>query len=84
MTTSLVSGPDVIFTMQVEGKSGPIHRNPPVEVLSTFTVLLGLILISTPGSRGRLTRPTMTNSPCDMAAVVISISACALPVHIIA
>jgi hypothetical protein len=84
MTTSLVSGPDVIFTMQVEGNSGPIHRNPPVEVPSTFTVLLGLILISTPGSRGRLTRPTMTNSPRDMVAVVISISACALPVHIIA
>jgi hypothetical protein len=84
MTTSLVSGPDVIFTMQVDGNSGPIHRNPPVEVLSTFTVLLGLILISTLGSRGRLTLPTMTNSPCDMVAVVMNISACALSVHAIA
>src|SRR4051794_31208599 len=26
ITTSLVSGPDVIFTIQVDGNSGPIHR----------------------------------------------------------
>ena len=70
--------------MQVEGNSGPIHLNPPVEVLSTCTVLLGLILISTLGSRGRLTLPTITNSPRVMVAVVINISACALPSHVIA
>ena len=69
--------------MQVEGNSGPIHLNPPVGVLSTCTVLLGLILISTLGSRGRLTLPTMTNSPRDMLAVVINISACALSRHVI-
>ena len=69
--------------MQVEGNSGPIHLNPPVEVLSTCTVLLGLILISTLGSRGRLTLPTITNSPCEMVAVVINISAFAFPPHVI-
>jgi hypothetical protein len=70
--------------MQVEGNSGPIHLNPPVEVLSTCTVLFGLILISTLGSRGRLTLPTITNSPRDMVAVVINISAYAFPSHVIA
>jgi hypothetical protein len=69
--------------MQVEGNSGPIHLNPPVEVLSTCTVLLGLILISTLGSRGRLTLPTITNSPCDILAVVMNISACAFPFPVI-
>jgi hypothetical protein len=70
--------------MQVDGNSGPIHLNPPVEVLSTRTVLPGLILISTLGSRGRLTLPTITNSPRDMVAVVINISAYAFPSHGIA
>ena len=69
--------------MQVEGNSSPIHLNPPVLVLSTCTVLLGLILICTAGSRGRLTLPTITNSPPEMAAVVISISARAFPPHVI-
>jgi hypothetical protein len=50
-------------------------------VLWTWTVLVGLILISTPGSRDRLTLPTMTNSPRVMLAVVINISACALSHH---
>jgi hypothetical protein len=70
--------------MQVDGNSGPIHLNPPVEVLSTCTVLFGLIFISTFGSRGRLILPTMTNSPCDILAVVMNISACALPPQVIA
>ena len=70
--------------MHVEGNSGPIHLNPPVAVLSTCTVLLGLILISTLGSRGRLTLPTITNSPRVMVAVVINISACAVSGHVIA
>jgi hypothetical protein len=69
--------------MQVEGNSSPIHLNPPVLVLSTCTVLLGLILICTAGSRGRLTLPTITNSPPEMAAVVINISARAFPPHVI-
>lgn len=69
--------------MQVEGNSGPIHLNPPVEVLSTCTVLLGLILICTLGSRGRLTLPTIVSSPRDMEAVVISISARAFPFQVI-
>jgi hypothetical protein len=55
ITTSLLSSPDVISTMQVEGNSGPIQRKPPVELLSTCTVLFGLILICALGSRGRLT-----------------------------
>ena len=71
------------MTMQVDGNSGPIHLNPPVEVLSTCTVLFGLILISTLGSSGRLILPTMTNSPCDILAVVINISACVLPLQVI-
>jgi hypothetical protein len=61
--------------MQVAGNSGPIQRNPPVEVLSTSTVLVGLILRRTLCSRGRLTLPTIVNSPRVMAAVVINISA---------
>jgi hypothetical protein len=69
--------------MQVEGNSGPIQRKPPVEVLSTCTVLFGLILIFTVGSRCRLTLPTIVNSPRDMAAVVMSISARAFPPHVI-
>jgi hypothetical protein len=69
--------------MQVEGNSGPIQRKLPVEVLSTCTVLLGLILICTLGSRCRLTLPTIVNSPRDMAAVVMSISARAFPPHVI-
>ena len=69
--------------MQVEGNSGPIQRNPPVEVLSTCTVLLGLILMCTMWSRGRLTLPTIVNSPRVMAEVVISISARAFPSHVI-
>jgi hypothetical protein len=69
--------------MQVEGNSGPIQRNPPVELLSTRTVLLGLILILTLCSRGRLTLPTIVNSPRVMVAVVISISARAFPPHVI-
>jgi hypothetical protein len=69
--------------MQVDGNSDPIQRNPPVELLSTCTVLLGLILIWTLGSRGRLTLPTIVNSPRDMAAVEINISARALPAHVI-
>ena len=83
ITTSLLSSPEVISTMQVEGNSGPIQRNPPVELLSTCTVLLGLILICTLCSRGRLTLPTIVNSPRDMAAVVINISARAFPPHVI-
>jgi glucan phosphoethanolaminetransferase (alkaline phosphatase superfamily) len=50
-------------------------------VLSTCTVLLGLILICTMGSRTRRTLPTIVNSPRDMAAVVINISARAFPAH---
>jgi hypothetical protein len=69
--------------MQVEGNSGPIQRNPPVELLSTCTVLLGPILICTLCSRGRLTLPTIVNSPRVMAAVVINISARAFPPHAI-
>jgi hypothetical protein len=69
--------------MQVEGNSGPIQRNPPVELLSTCTVLLGLILIFTLCSRGRLILPTIVNSPRVMAAVVINISARAFPLHVI-
>jgi hypothetical protein len=72
----------VIFTIQVEGNSAPIHLKPPVDVLSTCTVLVGLILISTLGSRGRLTRPATTNSPRDMVAVVIKISAWAFPLNV--
>ena len=83
ITTSLLSSPELISIMQVEGNSGPIQRNPPVELLSTCTVLFGLILICTLGSRGRLTLPTIVNSPRDMAAVVISISARAFPPHVI-
>jgi hypothetical protein len=83
ITTSLLSSPEVISTMQVEGNSGPIQRNPPVELLSTCTVLLGLILICTLGSRGRLILPTITRSPPDMAAVVINTSARAFPPHVI-
>src|SRR5262245_19663335 len=78
-----MSGTEVILTMHVEGNSGPIHLNPPVEVLSTRTVLLGLILISTLGSRGRLTLPTITSSPRDMVAFVINISAYAFPSHVV-
>jgi hypothetical protein len=69
--------------MQVAGNSVPIQRNPPVELLSTCTVLLGLILICTLCSRGRLTLPTITSSPRVMAAVVINISARAFPPHVI-
>jgi hypothetical protein len=83
ITTSLLSSPEVISTMQVEGNSGPIQRNPPVELLSTCTVLLGLILMCTLCSRGRLTLPTIVNSPRVMAAVVINISARAFPPHVI-
>ena len=83
ITTSLLSSPELISTMQVEGNSGPIQRKPPVELLSTCTVLLGLILMRTLGSRGRLTLPTIVNSPRDMAAVVISISARAVAPHAI-
>lgn len=79
ITTSRVSSPEVIFTIQVDGNSEPIHLNPPVAELSTVTVLLGLILITTLWSRGRRTRPTMTSSPRVMFAVVINISARALP-----
>ena len=78
ITTSLLSSPDVISTMQVEGNSGPTQRNPPVELLSTCTVLLGPILRRTLCSRGRLTLPAITSSPCEMVAVVINISACVL------
>jgi hypothetical protein len=83
ITTSLLSSPEVISIMQVEGKSGPIQRNPPVELLSTCTVLLELILICTLRSRGCLILPTITNSPRVMAAVVINISARAFPPHIV-
>jgi hypothetical protein len=83
ITTSFLSCPEVISTRQVDGNSGPIQRNPPVEVLSTCTVLLGLILICTMGSRTPLTLPTIVNSPRDMAAVVINISARAFPPHAI-
>src|SRR6516165_880572 len=83
ITTSLLSSPEVISTMQVEGNSGPIQRNPPVELLSTCTVLLGLILICTLGSRGRPTLPTIVNSPHVMAVVVIGISARAFPPQMI-
>jgi hypothetical protein len=69
--------------MQVEGNSAPIQRNPPVKLRSTCTVLLGLILIFTLCSRGRLTLPTIVNSPRVMAAVVINISARAFPPHVI-
>jgi hypothetical protein len=67
--------------MQVEGNSVPIHLNPPVGVLSTCTVLPGLILICTLGSRARLILPTIVNSPRVMAAVVMSISARAFAPH---
>src|ERR1700730_8548635 len=83
ISTSLLSSPEVISTMQVEGNSGPIHLNPPVRLLSTCPVLLGLILICTLGSRGCLILPTITNSPPDMAAVVINTSARAFSPHVI-
>ena len=83
ITTSLLSSPELISTMQVEGNSGPIQRKPPVELRSTRTVLSGLILMFTLGSRGRLTLPTIVNSPRGMAAVVISISARAVAPHAI-
>jgi hypothetical protein len=66
----------------MEGNSAPTHLKPPVDVLSTWTVLVGLILISTLGSRGRLTRPAITSSPRDMVAVVINISAWAFPLNV--
>jgi hypothetical protein len=69
--------------MQVEGNSGPIQRNPPVELLSTCTAFPGLILIYTLCSRGRLTLPTIVNSPRVMAAFVINISARAFPPHVV-
>src|SRR4029078_10830554 len=56
ISTSLLSSPEVISTMQVGGNSGPIQRNPPVEVLSTWTVLAGLVLIWPLGGRGGATR----------------------------
>jgi len=65
-----------------ETHAGP-RRNPPVELLSTCTVLFGLILICTLGSRGRPTLPTIVNSPHVMAAVVIGISARAFPPQMI-
>jgi hypothetical protein len=65
----------VIVTVQVVGNSGPIHLNVPVAVLSTFTVLAGLILISTLGSRVRRIRPSITKSPRRMMALVTEISA---------
>ncbi|MGB5904057.1 MAG: hypothetical protein WBH00_14515 [Xanthobacteraceae bacterium] len=68
-------------TMQVVGNSWPIHRNPPVAVLSTFTVLVGLILISTLESPVRRMRPSIIKSPRLMLAVVIKISAYALIGH---
>jgi hypothetical protein len=82
ISTTLLSSPEVISTMHVEGYSNPIHLNPPVGVLSTWTVLPGLILICTLGSRGRLTLPTITNSPRVIAAVVTNISAHAFPPHV--
>jgi hypothetical protein len=75
--------PRANFDYASGGNSGLIQRNPPVELFSTCTVLFGLILMCTLGSRGRLTLPTIVNSPRDMAAVVISISARAFPVHMI-
>ena len=81
MTTSLLSSPEVISTIHVEGNATPIQRNPPVAVLSTCTDLAGLILMCTVCSRTRLTLPTITSSPCVIDAVVIRISARALPSH---
>ena len=83
ISTSLLSSPEAISTTQVEGNSVPIHLNPPVGLPSTCTVSLGLILICTLGSRARLTLPIIVNSPRDMAAVVMSISARAFPTHMI-
>jgi hypothetical protein len=71
----------VIVTTQVVGNSVPIHLNAPVAVLSTFTVLAGLILISTLGSRVRRIRPSITRSPRRMLALVTKISADALIGH---
>jgi hypothetical protein len=71
----------VIVTTQVVGNSVPVHLNAPVAVLSTFTVLAGLILISTLGSRVRRIRPSITRSPRRMLALVTKISADALIGH---
>src|SRR3974390_3116484 len=58
-------------------------RSNPTKSSSRTTLdqycFAGLILICTLGSRGRLTLPTIVNSPRVMAAVVISISARAFP-----
>lgn len=67
--------------MQVEGNSAPDHLNAPVPVLSIFTVLAGLILISTLGSRVPRIRPSITRSPRLMLALVMKISADALIGH---
>ena len=67
--------------MQVAGNSWPVHLNPPVAVLLTFTVLVGLILISTVESSVRRIRPSIVKSPRLMLAVVIKISADALIGH---
>jgi hypothetical protein len=71
----------VIVTVQVVGNSGPIHLNAPVAALWTFTVLAGLILISTLGSPVRRIRPSITKSPRRMLALVTEISADALIGH---
>lgn len=71
----------MIVTTQVEGNSGPFHLNAPVPVLSIFTVLAGLILISTLGSRVPRIRPSITRSPRLMLALVMKISADALIGH---
>ncbi len=71
----------MIVTTQDEGNSGPFHLNAPVPVLSIFTVLAGLILISTLGSRVPRIRPSITRSPRLMLALVMKISADALIGH---
>jgi hypothetical protein len=65
----------------VAGNSWPIHLKAPVAVVSTFTVLSGLILISTLGSRVRRIRPSMTRSPCLIVALATAISADAVIGH---
>ncbi|MCP2000778.1 hypothetical protein J2S34_003226 [Nitrobacter winogradskyi] len=67
--------------MQVAGNSCPTHLNPPVAVLLTFTVLVGLILISTTGSCVRRIRPSIVKSPRLMLADVMKISAYVLIGH---
>ena len=68
--------------------SGRKLRSNPTKSTSRTALdlycFVGAYFICTLGSRGRLTLPTIVNSPRVMAAVVISISARAFPPQVIA